>query len=259
MSRAATITGTTLALLAAMTSACRSSDKAELQTSVTTTHAAEMVAESAAPLPGGVETVDVPSDRAALVVAGDGEKARRPIVHLHGTCAVARTDIEAWSTAARGYGTVIALEGDTACADGVGGRTWKTDSAALDKRIDAAIDAVRSVRGIPLDSGEVLVVADSAGATQALALAGRSPAKYARLVLVDLPDAAPAYELDAVHAIAVLASDREPQDKARRSMESFAQARITTRFWTLAGASHGDYGLNGARTIAEALAFVTQH
>ena len=244
------------ALTGAAASGCKSSDKADLTASITTTHAADLVLE---PAPGAVETVDVPSDRAALVVAGDGDKARRPIIHLHGTCAVARTDLEAWSAAARGYGTLIALEGETACADGVGGRTWKTDSAALDKRVDAAIEAVRSVRGIPLDRGDVLVVADSAGASMALALAGRAPAKYTRLVLIGLPDAAPAYELDAVHAIAVLASDREPQDKARRSMEQFAQARITTRFWTLAGASHADYGLNGARTISEALTFVTQH
>lgn len=255
MRRVAIGTAFLAALTGAATSGCKSKDNAELTASLTTINAAEFVA----PGPGAVETVDVPSDRAALVVAGDGEKSRRPIVHLHGTCAVARTDIEAWSAAARGYGTIIALEGDTACADGVGGRTWKTDAAALDKRVDAAIDAVRTVRGIEIDKGEILVVADSAGASLALALAGRAPAKYTRLVLIGLPDAAPAYELDAVHAIAVLASDREPQDKARRSMEQFAQARITTRFWTLAGASHGDYGINGARTIGEALAFVTQH
>ena len=51
-------------------------------------------------------------------------------------------------------------------------------------------------------------------------------------MLIGLPDTAPAYDLEAVHAIAVLASDREPQDKARHSMEQFAQARITTRFGT---------------------------
>ncbi|MBX3227857.1 MAG: hypothetical protein KIT84_22875 [Labilithrix sp.] len=235
---------------------CKGGKKSEIATSITTTHAADYVLEP--PAPGAIETVDVVSDRAVVVVAGDGEEARRPIVHLHGTCSEARTDIEGWSAVARGYGTIVALEGDTPCADGVGGRTWQSDAAALDQRVDAAIEAVRSVRGLPLDAGEVLVVADSAGALSALALAARAPAKYTRLVLIGIPATPPAYELDAVRAIAVLASDREPQDKARRAMESFAQARITTRLWTLAGASHGDYGLGGARTIGEALAFVTQ-
>ena len=59
-------------------------------------------------------------------------------------------------------------------------------------------------------------------------------------------------------SVAVLATDREPQDKARRSFDALTAAHIEAKFWTLAGATHSDYGLNGARTIGDALSFVTQ-
>lgn len=235
-------------------------DKSGLESSVssiTTTRGAELFLEPPS-APGAVETVDVEGDRAAIVVVGDGDKAKRPIVHLHGTCAVARTNVESWASVARAHGSIVALEGDTACPDGIGGRTWRADPAAIEQRIDAALDAVRAVRGVPLERDQVVIVADDIGAMSALALAARAPARFSRLVLNALPDAAPAYELQGVKAVAVLATDREPQDKARRSSEALSAAKIASRLWTLPGATHSDYGLSGARIIGDALAFVSQ-
>ena len=238
--------------------ACKSGEKSDSSaSSVTTVNGADLYLEAPTPK-GSVETVDVGADRAALVVVGDGDNARRPIVALHGTCAVAREDIEGWSAAARPYGTIVALEGDTACAGGVGGRTWHTDPTALGKRIDAALDAVRTVRGVPLDE-DVVLVGDGTGAPLALALAAQAPAKYTRLVLVEMPDVAPAFDLGAVRAIAVLASDRDSLDKPHRSVEGFQQAMIATKLFTLPGTTRGDLGVGGAHAIGEALAFVTQH
>jgi len=256
MGRASVLLG--LAWIAA-SSGCKSRNDANLDTvsSVATTHGAEIYIESPPP-PGAVETVEVEDDRAAIVVVGEAEKARRPIVHLHGTCAVARTDVESWSGVARAYGTIVALEGDTPCPDGIGGRTWRADAATIEKRIDAAIDAIRTVRGVNLDRNDVVLLADDIGATTALALAARAPARYSRLVLNALPDAAPPLDLSGVRAIAVLATDREPQDKAHRAYDAFKDAQIPTKLWTLSGATHSDYGASGARTIGEALAFVTQ-
>lgn len=226
--------------------------------SITTTNGADLFM-GAAPTPGSIETVDVEGDRAALVVVGDADNARRPIIHLHGTCAVARTDVESWGSVTRAQGTVIALEGDTACPDGIGGRTWHADAATIEKRIDDAIDAVRAVRGVPLDRDDVVILADDIGAMGALGVAARAPARFSRLVLVGMPETAPAYELDGVKAISILASDREPQDKARRSFDGFGEKKIPAKFWTLPGATHSDYGTSGARTIGEALTFVRSH
>jgi pimeloyl-ACP methyl ester carboxylesterase len=236
---------------------CKGGKSESSAASVTTVNGADLYLETP-PAKGSVETVDVASDRAALVVVGEGDAAKRPIVSLHGTCVVARQDIENWASAARAYGTVVALEGDTACAGGVGGRTWHTDAATLDKRIDAALDAVRTVRGVSLDK-EVVLVGDDSGAPLALALAAQAPSKYTRVVLVELPDVAPAFDLSAAHAIAVLASDHDSVDKPQRSVEMFEQAKIATKLFTLSGATHGDLGIGGAHTIGEALAFVTQH
>lgn len=263
MGRASVAVGLGVALTAgiagAVSAGCKSrSDANDTASSITTTHGADLFFE-APPAPGAVETVEVEDDRAAIVVVGDGEKARRPIVHLHGTCAVARADVESWSSVARAYGSIVALEGDTPCPDGIGGRTWHADAATIEKRIDAALEAVRTVRGVALDRDGVVLLADDIGATTALALAARAPSRFTRLVLNALPDAAPAYDLGGVQAIAVLATDREPQDKARRAYEAFSSAKIAAKLWTLSGATHSDYGLNGARTIGEALAFVTTH
>lgn len=236
---------------------CKGGKAESSAASVTTVNGADLYLETPPPK-GSVETVDVADDRAALFIVGDGDKATRPIVALHGTCAVAKQDIESWAHAARAYGTVIALEGDTACAGGVGGRTWHTDAASLDKRVDAALDAIRSVRGVNLDK-EVILVGDDSGAPLALGLAAQAPAKYTRIVLVEMPDVAPAFDLTAVKGIAVLASDRDSLDKPQRSIEAFQQEKVATKLFTLPGATHGDLGLSGAHTIGEALAFVTQH
>jgi pimeloyl-ACP methyl ester carboxylesterase len=250
-----------IALLAL--AACKSGDKSAIETpvasvaAITTTNAADLYIE--APIAkGSVETVEVADDRAALFVVGEAEESKRAIVHLHGSCAVARTDLEAWSGAARPYGTIVALEGDTPCPDGIGGRTWRADIATIDKRIDAALDAIRSVRGVQLDRNDVVLVGDDVGATEALSLAAQTPAKYTRLVLNGLSDVAP-YDLGSIKAIAVLATDREPQDRARGAFETFQGEHVATKLWTLTGATHSDYGPHGARTIGQALAFVTQH
>lgn len=248
-----------LVALLALTAAagCKGTKTDSSAASVTTVNGADLYLETPPPR-GSVETVDVADDRAALVVVGEGEHAHRPIVALHGTCAVARQDVEGWASAARSYGTIVALEGDTPCAGGVGGRTWHTDATALDKRIDAALDAIRTVRGVPLDT-EAILVGDDSGAPLALALAAQAPAKYTRLVLVEMPDAAPAFDLTAVHAIAVLASDRDSLDKPQRAVDAFKQESVATKLFTLSGATHSDLGLAGAHTMGEALAFVTQH
>jgi hypothetical protein len=258
MGRASVLIG--CAAVIAASGGCKSRPDPSVDTvsSITTTHAADLYIE-APPPPGAVETVEVEDDRAAIVVVGEAEKARRPIVHLHGTCAVARNNVESWSGVARAYGTIVALEGDTPCPDGIGGRTWRADAATIEKRIDAAIEAVRTVRGVNLDRNDVVLLADDLGATTALALSARAPSRFSRLVLNALPEATPPYDLSGVHAIAVLATDGEPQDKARRTCEAFKEAQIAAKLWTLSGATPSDYGRSGARTIGEALAFVTQH
>ncbi|MFO0739043.1 MAG: alpha/beta fold hydrolase [Labilithrix sp.] len=227
-------------------------------TGVATIHAAEL----AVPGRGAVQTVDVENDRAALVVVGEGAKSKRPIIHLHGMCSEAQSDLEAWSSTVRGYGTIVALEGDLPCGTGttagLTGRTWSQDASALDRRIAAAIAAIRAVRVAELDASEIIVIGESMGATRATALAARAPERYARLVLIGAPEELLPEKLATAKAVAVLAGEHEPHGVPQQNFEALEAAGLRTRFWTLTGADHGEYGASGATTMGEALAFVTR-
>jgi pimeloyl-ACP methyl ester carboxylesterase len=215
------------------------------------THSADVPPPTSA-RSGTIETVDVPDDRKVLVVIGDGN---RPIIYLHGMCGEARSDLEAWASGVSEHGTIIALEGDAACPNGAG-RTWSADPAALDARIGAAIEAVASARGVPLDPNDIILIGESLGATRATALAKRFPERYRRLVLVGGPETPSARDLRSASAVALLAGEHEPQEKMRRGATGLENAGLAARFWELADATHGTYGTDGARSMGEAVAFV---
>ncbi len=219
-----------------------------------TTRSAEVMTPPTPPRSSPIGVVAVPDDRDVLVVTGE---TTRPIVYLHGMCGEARSDLEAWSASVREHGTVIALEGDAACPRG-SGRSWSVNPGALDARIDSAVRAVSSARRIELDPREVIVIGESMGASRALGLASRFPAKYTRLVLVGGPETPSAKDLHGVKAVALLAGEHEPQEKMRLGTARLEGAGVDARFWELAGATHGSYGSDGARTMGEAVAFVAR-
>jgi pimeloyl-ACP methyl ester carboxylesterase len=244
-----------LALLTPLASACRRPAEAgrEPPASSATAHSAELYAPRPAPT-GEIETVPVPNDRDVLVVLGE---TKRPIVYIHGMCAEARPDLDAWATAVNHYGTIIALEGDVICPNGNRGTSWSPDAAALDARIDAAIAAVRDARHVALVPSEVLVIGESLGASRALSLASRFPSKYTRLVVVGGPETPSSKELASTKAVALLAGENESQEKMRQGALRLVSAGLSARFWELPAATHGSYGPEGARVMAEAVAFAT--
>ena len=223
--------------------------KAEARSS-TTPHSAEV--DKKPKRTGAIEHVDVPNDRKVLVVVGEG---KRPIVHLHGMCSEPRSDLEAWASNVSEHGTVIGLEADAACPNG-SGRTWTTDAQAIDARVTEAIAAVNQARGLSLDPEELVVIGESMGAARATALASRFPERYTRLVLVGSPETPSAKDLGSAKAVALLAGEKEPQEKMRQGTTGLENAGLKARFWELAGATHGNYGPNGARSMTEAVAFV---
>jgi pimeloyl-ACP methyl ester carboxylesterase len=218
------------------------------------TRSAELPPKVPRPRSGAIETVDVPNDRRVLVVLG--EDTKRPVIHLHGMCSEPRSDLEAWGSSVSAYGTVIGIVGDGSCREPPGGATWTTDVNAINARIDAAIDAVSSARGVELDRNEPIVIGESLGAARAQALAARFPAKYRRLVLVAAPEAPSPKSLRETKAVALLAGEREPQEKMRAGATALASEGLDSRFWELPKATHGSYGSDGARIMTEAVAFV---
>lgn len=204
---------------------------------------------------GEPTAVDVAGDKPVLVVPGN-PSVRRPIVHLHGMCENPRANIDAWAGVAKDQGTIVALVGDMPCPDGSGQTKWTDDATKLDARISAAIAAVNAAKGTTLDIKEVLVVGESMGAARAESLAKANPARYSRLVLVGSPQVVSPSNVRNVRAVANLAGDREPQQMAKQATRELTRAGIDAQFFELTGAAHGEYGANGERTMAAAIAFV---
>lgn len=199
----------------------------------------------------GITTVEVPGDAGVLVVRGP--RTARPIVYLHGMCSDPREDLAAWGGLATRHGPILALLGDVPCPDKPGRTKWSSEPEALDGRVRAAVHAAFGRPG----RDEVVVIGESMGAARAELLATRYPERYARAVLVGSPQAPSPQSFRAARAIATLAGEREDASKMRAGAEALAAAGVRARFFALPGASHGNYGPDGARVMAEAVAFVT--
>jgi pimeloyl-ACP methyl ester carboxylesterase len=230
--------------IAALGVACKKAPLPLPEAGVAEIHAAEIE-----PARGLVEVVEVPSDKSVLVVAGP----RMPILYLHGMCSEPRSDVEAWGASVSRHGTVIALQGDQPCPER-GGTSWSSSAQAMNERIGAAIEAVS--QRTELDAGEILVIGESMGASRAIALASKYPERYTRLVLVGGPETPAAKDLARVKAVALLAGEKEPQEKMRQGALGLESAGIDARFWELADATHGTYGSDGARAMSESVAYV---
>lgn len=205
---------------------------------------------------GSMGNVDVSGDKAVLVVAGN-ERVKRPIVHLHGMCGAAKDDLDAFGAAvAKEHGTIIAVTGDVPCNDQPGLFQWSQDAEKLDARISAAIDAVNAARSLSLDKSDVVVIGESMGAARAESLAAKKPERYGRLVLVGSPQSPSPQNLGKVKAVANVAAEKEPQGTMKNGAKALAAAGLASQFWELPGATHGEYGPDGGRVMAEAVAFV---
>jgi pimeloyl-ACP methyl ester carboxylesterase len=202
-----------------------------------------------------ISTVPVAGDDPVLVVAGN-PSVHRPIVHLHGMCERPRANLEAWGAVARDHGTIIALVGDVPCPEKAGATKWSDDAEKIDERIDAAIDAVNMAKGNRLDTSEIVLVGESMGAARAELLAREIPDRYTRLVLIGSPQTASPANLRSARAVANLAGEKEPQQRAKEATRALASAGLAARFWELPGATHGQYGPDGERIMSEAIAFV---
>lgn len=202
----------------------------------------------------GIEIIDVPNDRPILVVVG--ADSGRPIVYLHGMCSESRSDLQAWNSSVRSFGTILALRGDATCADPTGGSTWTSNIDAIDRRIDAAVAAVQA-RGVNLDGSGVILIGESLGATRAEALATTFPSKYERLVLVGAPQIPSAKNLERARAVALLAGEKEPKQNMLAGTSALRAQGLSARFWELPEATHGTYGPQGDRIMGEAVGFVS--
>lgn len=197
--------------------------------------------------------VPVEGDLVALVAHG-ATGNRRAIVYLHGVCGDV-TKYRAWAGAAVHFGTVIAVRGDDRCKE-PGRYRWGSGVERTDRRLMAAVRAVGAARGEPLDEGAVTLVGYSQGSARAEALVRAYPSRYRRAVLIAGPrEHAPASFREAL-GVAIVAGEKDLKKHLVESAESAVEAGVRARYFVLPGARHGEYGPEGERVMAEALAWV---
>lgn len=210
---------------------------------------------------GGLVRVPVPDDRGALAIFGAPTDAR-VLVYLPGKCGNARAPIEAFPEAARAHGTLVVLEGDIPCPRSTR-RRWGSDITAIDRRVRAAVDAVSAARVsggspgiVPLDPRRATVLGYSEGALRAESLARQFPDRYPTAVILASPRKPSAASFARTDRVAFVVGANDRKDEMRDGAEDTRKAGRTSRFFLLPAATHGKYGPEGERVMAEVLDFV---
>lgn len=197
--------------------------------------------------------VEVPGDQVSLVAHGPpGE--RRAIVYLHGMCSSPEPDVADLADLSRAHGSIVALFADVPCGDGT--NKWQTDETALQRRIDAALAAVKAARGGDLDEDRLTLVGESQGASRAESLVARYGERYPYVVLVGAPGRARPQSFARARAVAVVAGEREAQMEQLAGAKALDGDGIKSRFFEIPLAQHGELGPEGKRVMDEALTFL---
>lgn len=204
--------------------------------------------------PGKAQPVEVKGDRPAYMLPASAP-GKSVLLYLHGRCGDPFAGARAFPEASSRFGTMVIVTGDEPCPDRPGRRRWSPDPKHMQKRIDAAIEAVGAKLGWALDGGSMTVIGYSEGALRAELLARAFPARYPRVVLVGEPRAPSPLNLSKARAIAAMVGERDAQQDMREGARALEKAGLPVRFSLLPGARHGQYGPEGNRVMGEALAW----
>lgn len=210
------------------------------------TDPAEDPAEAIEPL-----TVEVPGDKSVLVVKG---ASPTPIVYLHGRCGNPRAFLH-WAKEGRAFGTIVSLTGDTKCKSG--SRTqWSSDTAAIDRRVTRALEAVEKALAVDLDLERRVVIGYSQGSLKAEALATRFPSRYPRAALIAGPRGPRDESLGKTEAVLIMVGDHDARDHLREATRKLEKRGKPVRYLELRGAHHGEYGPDAETTMRAGLSWL---
>lgn len=208
----------------------------------------------AEPARGELATVAVPGDRPVYVVHG-APGDRRVLLYLHGRCGDPHAGIRAFAREVSERGTLISVPADIPCPNRKGRTHWTADMARVEARIEAAIQAVSSTRSVPLDLSARTVIGYSEGALRAESLAARSPDKYPHVVLLASPRA-PKPAFTRSQRVALGVGENDVQGDMRDGAAAIQRSGVPSRLFVLPRASHGHYGPEGGRVMAEAFSWL---
>jgi predicted esterase len=198
------------------------------------------------------EELAIPGDRAAYVLPGlPGD--RRVIVYLHGMCGDV-TAPDYFRVALQQHGTLLALRGDTPCANER--FKWRDDPSRIQQRVRNALKRLNALNGTDLSLDGVILFGYSQGADRAEKLAQHFPTVFRRVVLGGPPMRASPLKLRAAERVAIFGGELETTDTMQSGAEALQAAGIACRYFTLECAYHGYYGTRAEEQLAEVLDWV---
>jgi predicted esterase len=198
------------------------------------------------------EELAIPGDRAAYVLPGlPGD--RRVIVYLHGMCGDV-TAPDYFRVALQQHGTLLALRGDTPCANER--FKWRDAPSRIQQRVRTALKRLNALNGTDLSLEGVILFGYSQGADRAEKLAQHFPQVFRRVVLGGPPMRASPLKLRAAERVAIFGGELETTDTMQSGAEALQAAGIACRYFTLECAYHGYYGSRAEEQLAEVLGWV---
>jgi predicted esterase len=198
------------------------------------------------------QDIDIPNDRPAYILPGNAGDPR-VIIYLHGMCGDL-TAADYFREAVRAHGTLIAVRGDTPCANGR--FKWRDDASKIQTRIRAAFKRVNEALGGALNLDGALLFGYSQGAERAERVAALYPKQYPRLVLGGPPTKASPQRLARAQRVAILGGELETTENMRLGHDALINAGIPSRFFTLDCAYHGYFGEHAESQLTEVLDWV---
>lgn len=210
----------------------------------------------AADAQAGATSIAVEGDVPAFAVPGAGSEV---LLYLPGRCGDPFAGVRSFPRAAAAHGTLLVVQGDQPCPDRKGRRRWTIDARRIQARIDAAVEAASTQLGRPLAGKQLTLIGYSEGALRAELLARSFPHRYPRVVLGGEPRTPAAQSLAGAKAVVTLAGEHDVQGPMREGAERLAKAGLTSRFFLLPRARHGQYGPESERVMGEALDWLFEH
>ena len=200
-----------------------------------------------------METLQPVGEPPVFVMRGGAPRGNARLVFLHGMCGHGLGYAQAFQRSAARFGTLIAPQGDVSCGD-VWSK-WSGDIDALDRRIRETFTTL----GLGDRHEDVWIMGMSQGATRAAALARKWPKRYTRLVSIAAPTSIARGDLRGLAAAVLMAGERDRRDLMQASERALKQTGVPALFLIMPGESHGAMGDSPEKTMAEALAFLSDH
>lgn len=200
-----------------------------------------------------METLQPVGQPPVFVMRGGAPRGNARLVFLHGMCGHGLGYAQAFQRTAARFGTLIAPQGDVSCGD-VWAK-WSGDIDALDRRIRETFTAL----GLGDRHEDVWIMGMSQGATRAAALARKWPKRYTRVILMAAPTSIARGDLRGLASAVLMTGERDRRDLMQASERALKQTGVPALFLVMPGASHGGMGDNPEKTMAEALAFLSEH